>query len=340
MNNSNVTAVILAAGKGTRMKSAHAKVLHHVSFKPMLHHVLDAVVPLGLVETVLVTGHQFDKVEASCAGYDVSFARQTEQLGTGHAVLSAQQKCALSSNVILILCGDTPLIRFETLQQMLSVHMSGSRTLTVMTTDLDDPSNYGRIITDEKGLLESIVEEKDASDEQKAVNEINAGIYCVDKDFLFAALAKVGTDNMQGEVYLTDIVSIACMEGHAVHRFVCEDAVEVLGVNSRVELSRAHSILQTRLLEKYMNEGVSFNLPETTSIHEDVVFGQDTLVHANVTISGQTSIGCNCVIHACSNIVNCVIGDYVTIGSGSYMENAHVTDNKTILPHSKLFTIV
>ncbi|MEW6291501.1 MAG: NTP transferase domain-containing protein [Thermodesulfobacteriota bacterium] len=337
MNEQNVSALILAAGKGTRMKSAHAKVMHEVFFKPMIHHVLDALAPLHLHQTVVVTGHQAERVEQACAGYDVVFARQHEQLGTGHAVLAAEPALLSSAGgVVLILCGDTPLIRPETLQGMLNGHLAGGHKLTVMTTVLDDPSNYGRIILSNTGYIQAIVEEKDASPEQKKINEINAGIYCVDGNFLFTALQGVGTDNKQGEVYLTDIIAIAHSAGHQVQRFFCRQAEETLGVNSRYELSLAHASLQRRYLRRLMDQGVTCILPETISISGEVKIGRDTIISPNVSISGMTTIGDNCRVAPFSCLVDCQLGDYVSIGEFSYLNGITVVDNDSIYPHSSM----
>jgi len=332
-----VSALILAAGKGTRMKSAHAKVMHEVFFKPMIHHVLDALTPLNIHQTVVVTGHQAEKVEQACAGYDVIFARQYEQLGTGHAVLAAES--ALSSgdtDVVLILCGDTPLIRSATLQAMLTEHLSGTHKLTVMTTVVDDPTNYGRIILSNSGHVQAIVEEKDASSEQKKINEINAGIYCVDKNFLFTALQGVGTDNKQGEVYLTDIIAIAHSAGQQVQRFCCRQAEETLGVNSRYELSLAHATLQRRYLRQLMDQGVTCILPATISISGEVTIGRDTIIYPNVSISGNTSIGVNCRVAPFSCLVDCQLGDNVSIGEFSYLNGITLAGNDSINPHSSM----
>ncbi|MBU0966620.1 MAG: NTP transferase domain-containing protein [Proteobacteria bacterium] len=335
MNEQNVSVVILAAGKGTRMKSAQAKVMHEVFFKPMIHHVLDALTPLHIHQTVVVTGHQAEKVEHACSGYDVSFVRQLEQLGTGHAVLAAESALlSVATDVVMILCGDTPLIRPETLQSMLNEHLTGSHKLTVMTTVVDEPTNYGRIILSNSGYVQAIVEEKDASPQQKKINEINAGIYCVEKHFLFTALQGVGTDNKQGEVYLTDIIAIAHSSGLQVQRFFCQQSEETLGVNSRYELSLAHATLQRRFLRKLMDQGVTCVLPETITISGEVEIGRDTIISPNVAISGKTKIGENCRVAPFSCLVDSQLGDNVSIGEFSYLNGITVADNDSILPQS------
>ena len=238
--NRRIKTIILAAGKGTRMKSDRAKVMHELSDVPMLHHVISAVVPLEPDEIIVVTGHQAEEVEASVVDFKVSFARQEKQLGTAHAVLAAESCCEGFDGTVLILCGDTPLVRTETLRVMINTHIDSMAKMTVMTTKMADPTNYGRIVVDKDGNILRIVEEKDASTVEKGITEINAGIYCVDSSFLFKGLRQVDTDNRQGEFYLTDLVEIARSQEYGVGRFVCEDPMEVFGVNSKEELSRAH----------------------------------------------------------------------------------------------------
>ncbi|MBI5557998.1 MAG: bifunctional N-acetylglucosamine-1-phosphate uridyltransferase/glucosamine-1-phosphate acetyltransferase [Deltaproteobacteria bacterium] len=331
-----VTGLILAAGKGTRMKSARAKVLHEVFFKPMIHHVLDAVSPLHFDQTIVVTGHQAEMVEKACSGYPVAFARQDQQLGTGHAVLAAESVLGSSPGDVMILCGDTPLIRTETLRNMLSGHRAGCQALTVMTTYLDNPANYGRILPDGSGHIQAIVEEKDASPEQKEIKEINAGIYCVDKEFLFKALKGVGTDNKQGEIYLTDIIAIAHANGLRVQRFFCHHSIETLGINSRLELSLAHATLQKQLLHQLMDQGVTLISPETITVHGQVKVERDTIISPNVFISGNTTIGYNCRIAPFCYLRDCRLGDNVSIGAGCYLHGAQVGANENIDPHSRI----
>ena len=334
MSKQQISAIILAAGKGTRMKSSRAKVLHEVFFRPMLHHVLDSMRLLEPDKVIVVTGHQSDAVQRSCVDYDVEFALQEEQLGTGHAVLAAESHFSQSSGVILILCGDTPLIRAETIKGMLSEHRASGHTLTVMTTVMDNPANYGRIISDEKGYVTAIVEEKDASDEQRKICEINAGIYCVNADFLFSALKNVGTDNLQGEVYLTDIVGLAYAAGQKIGKFVCQDNGEVLGVNSRYELSKAHVHLQKRVVNEHFAAGVTCILPETLTIAETVTLDTDVVIEPNVYITGNTTIGSKTHIDPFCYIDNCHIGENVTVGVGAYLQGITLSDNERVPPHS------
>lgn len=229
------------------MKSSRAKVLHEVAAVPMIHHVVESLLPLHLVETVVVTGHQADKVEAALADFRVSFARQQEQLGTAHAVLAASNSFENFDGTVMILCGDTPLIRSVTLQNMLNEHIKTGSALTVMSTILSDPTNYGRILTGPDNEVVGIVEEKDASLAEKGIKEINAGVYCVESGFLRKGLEKVSNDNKQNEYYLTDLVSIAIEDGYTVNRWLCGDPGEVLGVNSQLELAVAGSAMEGRI---------------------------------------------------------------------------------------------
>lgn len=331
-----ISAIILAAGKGTRMKSSRAKVLHEVNFQPMIHHVLDAVIPLDLHQIVLVTGHQRQMVEKSCSHYQVDFVEQQKQLGTGHAVLTAEHIIGKDVSVVMILCGDTPLIRQETLIHMLSEHMSRGHFLTVMTTEMDDPTNYGRILTDDNGYVTGIVEEKDASPEEKRIKEINAGIYCVNAEFLFASLEQIGTDNKQGEMYLTDIVALAYAAEQPVYKYQCADPEEVLGVNSRRELSRANCQLQNRVLDDLMMSGVTIDKPDTVTVGKTVIVGPDSVIGPNVFICGKTEIGNDCTVEPFCYIADSQVGNNVAIGAGSYLKNSVLEDGCRVPPHSKL----
>lgn len=328
----NVTAVVLAAGKGTRMKSDRAKVLHEIFYVPMVHHVLDSLKELDLNRVVVVTGHQSDQVKSSLADYDVTFCYQSEQLGTGHAVLCTEGELAEDDGIVLILCGDTPLVRPGTLQRMIDQHYEDGATLSVMTTQLDNPTNYGRVITDDDGNILCIVEEKDANESARQIKEVNAGIYCVDSKFLFKALKQVGTDNKQNEVYLTDIVATANFDGKTLSRFVCPDSDEVMGVNSRVELAKAHFFIQARRNRQLMSEGVTLLNPAGIDIEKSVRVGGDTVVYPNVHIGGDTVVGKGCVIGRNSIIKNCRLGDRVVVGPLSYLEGVTIGNDEVIPP--------
>ena len=332
----SVNGLIMAAGLGTRMKSSRAKVLHEVLFKPMILHVLDTVKILGLDNTYVIVGHQREKLAKLVAGYRVTCIVQEQQLGTGHAVLCAEKELHAAGGTVLILSGDVPLIRAESLQAMLAFHAVNKPALTLMTALLDEPANYGRIVRDSHGRLLEIVEEKDATPAQKTIREINAGIYCAEVSFLFEALKKVGRDNQQGEVYLTDIVKIAIDTGYQVDIYTGPGGTELLGINSRSELAAANKYLQHQKNSALMADGVSLIDPETAFIQQEVRIGRDTVIHANVQISGNSIIGNYCTIGPDAVIHDCRIGDNVVIGPFSSLSSCTIQNNETVAPHTDL----
>lgn len=334
--NMPLSVVVLAAGKGTRMKSEKAKVLHGIFYAPMIQHVLDAVRVLKASKTVVVVGHQKNHVQQQLAVCNVTFAEQTVQLGTGDAVLAAEKALADESGTVMILCGDTPLIRPALLAELLRQHEDNSAQVTLVTTRLDDPTNYGRIIYDHSGNIHAIVEHKDADDKQLLVKEVNAGIYCVDKELLFATLKKVGTDNSQGEIYLTDIVKLAVEKGLTVKTVVATESIDVLGVNSRLELSQAQAVLQARRNEELMASGVSMITPETIRVSKDSTVEHDTLIEPCVHIFDNTNIGKNATIEQGAVLKNCTIEAGVVIGANSYLVNATVVSGKTVSPNTTI----
>jgi len=327
----SIVAVVLAAGKGTRMKSARAKVLHEVFFRPMLHHVLLAVEEAAIDRCAVIVGHQRQEVLGVLDGFPITPVVQEEQLGTGHAVLCAEKACA-GTDLVMILCGDTPLIQATTLTAMITAHRESRATLTLMTTLLDQPFGYGRILSDEQGNLLAIVEEKDATEAQRGIKEINAGIYLVDRTFLFDALRQVGTDNSQGEVYLTDIVAIAGRQGLPVHRFVHSRAIDVLGVNSRIELAQAQATLQGRRNRELMLAGVTLYAPEAALVAPGCTIGQDTVIEGSVRIGDGSVVGRECRIGSGCVLQGCTLGDGVTVGANSVLEHCVIAANSTIAP--------
>ncbi|MBM9613365.1 bifunctional N-acetylglucosamine-1-phosphate uridyltransferase/glucosamine-1-phosphate acetyltransferase [Desulfobulbus rhabdoformis] len=328
---SSIIAVVLAAGKGTRMKSAVAKVLHPVFFRPMIHHVLDTVIHAGIEKCAVIIGHQREAVEEALASYRVDTVLQKEQLGTGHAVLCAQESCA-GQDAVLILCGDTPLVRPETLQEMIKLHQRENATLTLMTTLVESPFGYGRILRDTKGHITGIVEQKDASESQRQIQEINAGIYLVKHSFLFEALSQVGTNNAQGEVYLTDIVALAKNSGLPVQGFVHPDPIDVLGVNSRVELAQAQQTLQQRRTLELMIAGVTLESPETILVSADCILGQDCQLEPNVRLSAGTTLGSGCLVGTGAVLKNCQLGDRVRIGAHAVLIGCTLEADSEVAP--------
>ncbi len=331
-NSSPLCVIVLAAGKGTRMKSTRAKVLHEVFYRPMLHHVLDSVAPLEPAKTVVIVGHQKDAVIDILDSYEVICCEQKEQRGTGHAVLSARPLLADFHGQVMIVCGDSPLLMTTHLRQMIEAHENSGAQLTIMTTTLADPTNYGRIISDGAGAVQAVVEEKDADDRQRAIREINAGIYVAEASFLFQALARVTTDNAQGEMYLTDIVGIGVEDGLKVNKFEHPHPEHVLGVNSKVELAQAHREISTRRNDDLMARGVTMLDPLTTSVGPEVSIGSSCCLAAAVTIIGRSTIGDDCVVEPGAYLDNAEIGSGVRIGANSVIIDQRVAGGATLEP--------
>jgi bifunctional UDP-N-acetylglucosamine pyrophosphorylase/glucosamine-1-phosphate N-acetyltransferase len=333
----NLAAIILAAGKGTRMKSELVKVMHPLAGMPLVAWPVKTARETGATSIVIVVGHQAEKVRDYFAGEtDILFACQEEQLGTGHAVASARQSLAGFSGRVLILCGDVPLIKAATIRAMLHHHQQQGAVVTVLTASLKQPFGYGRIIEDQAGRVERIVEEKDAAAGERLVTEINSGIYCVESDFLFSAIATLKNDNVQGEYYLTDIIKRAAAAGLTCVSFPVGEPVEVMGVNDRLQLAEAGMVIRTRINEALMLAGTTIIDPATTYIDQGVRVGRDTTIQPNVHISGDTAIGNNCLIEPSVVIRNCRIGNSVTIKAGSVMTDAIIHDDVAIGPMAHL----
>lgn len=309
---SNRYAVILAAGQGTRMKSKLYKVLHPVCGKPMVQHVVDQVKKLNIEKIVTIIGHGAEKVQAQL-GDDSLYAMQESQLGTAHAVMQAASMLEGKEGVTIVVCGDTPLIRSETMESLFSHHEQLKAKATILTARIEDPTGYGRIIRNKDGLVEKIVEHKDATEEERRINEINTGTYCFDNAALFAALKKVSNDNAQGEYYLPDVIEILKNQGEVVTAFQTNDLEETLGVNDRVALAEAERIMRKRINESHMRNGVTIIDPNNTYIETDVEIGQDTIIHPGTILKGKTIIGGDCQIGPNSEIVSCQIGNETVI---------------------------
>lgn len=331
-----LAVVVLAAGQGTRMKSAHAKVLHHLGGKPLLRHVLDACAPLGAAHTVVVVGHQAEKVEAACGGHGARFALQREQRGTGHAVATA---CAAQlggfDGDVVIVYGDVPLLETTTLRRLLRRHREQGALLSLLTTMVDDPFGYGRIVRDGDGLLEAIVEERDATTAQRSIREVNPGIYCVRSEFLVEALAGLVPNNAQGELYLTDIVAAAVQRGGPV---VTEpvDPHEVAGINSRAELARLEAILRRRIVERHMAAGVTFLDPATAYVEASVTIGADTVIGPGVHLQGRTTVGRDCTIEGNAYVADSELADGVRLRPMVVLSEAKVGSGAIIGPFAQL----
>lgn len=328
---SQLSVVVLAAGKGTRMKSAKAKVLHEVFYRPMLHHVLEAVQPMRPLRTIVIVGHEEEAVRKSLGSYHVETVLQERQLGTGHAVLMTKEAIPEDDCTVMILCGDTPLITPKSLRDMFNYHLREDADITVMTTELDDPYGYGRIISSGNKVI-AIVEEKEADGIQKKIREVNSGIYLVNKKLLFEALETVNPDNAQGEFYLTDIVEYLVNKKKEARKFLNIRPMEVLGVNSRAELEVAHRELQEKRNIELMHKGVTIHNSRTVTVGPFAEVGVDTLLMQNAHITGKTVIGESCIIENGAILNDCHLGDNVRIGAYSVLSDCTIEGGGKIAP--------
>lgn len=303
-----LAAVILAAGKGTRMKSAQPKVLHRVGGKPMLGHVLDAVIKAGVEKTVVVAGHGREQVQAY-VDQGVEVVYQERQLGTAHALLQAAGVLKTFSGTVLVVCGDTPLITPKTLLDLFKHHLKSKARATVLTAILEDPTGYGRVIRDEQGRVKRIVEQKDGLPEELVVREINTGIYCFTIPGLFAVLEQISPANAQGEYYLTDIIALYNQRQMLVEACTCEQASEVMGINNRRQLAAAGKVLQTTILNRLMDAGVTIIDPATTYVDSTVIIEPDTILYPGTIIEGNSKISTGAVIGPQVRISDSVIGE-------------------------------
>ena len=304
----NLTAVILAAGKGTRMKSKLPKVLHKVGGHPMLEHVMDAAEAAGCRDNVVVIGHGAELVR-ELVGSRARIALQAEQLGTGHAVLQAADTLQDFTGTVMILCGDTPLLEAEELKKFYAEHVKSGAAATVMSAMMEDPFGYGRILRDDNGDVAGIVEQKDASEEQKLIKEINTGNYCVEAPLLFEVLRTLGNNNAQGEYYLTDVLAKLRAMGKKVGGVVTADSEMIMGVNSRRQLAEAESVMRRRILERLMDEGVTVMDPASTFIEKSVKIAPDTTIYPYTWLQGETVIGEDCEIGPNVRLENVKVAD-------------------------------
>ena len=330
----NIYAVILAAGKGTRMKSAKPKVVHEVLYKPMINHIVDVLKSMGVAETIVVVGHGKEHVEAIVK--DVTFVTQEVQLGTGHAVKMARDVLDGKEGLTLVLNGDAPLIREETIRAMIEYHMQGNNDATVMSADCDTSTHYGRVIK-ENNQVKGIVEYKDLQDHQRDVTEMNTGEYCFNNKALWNALDKVENNNAQNEYYLTDVISIMDKDGLKVDAYKIDDFNEVGGINDRIALAEATETLRDRINRQHLLNGVTIIDPKNTYIGRDVQIGEDTIIEPGCIIKGKTVIGSNCHIGPYCEFDNVTIKDRVEI-KFSVISDSIIENGVDIGPYARLRT--
>jgi len=310
-----VTVVILAAGLGTRMKSRKAKVLHRAGGKSLVQHVVDTALTFTPAERIfVVVGHQADEVRRAVTTPGIGFIEQHEQRGTGHAVMVGREPLAGLGGYLMVLYGDCPLLRPETLQRLIAAQADGSSAATLLTADMADPTGYGRVIRDARGGVAAIVEQKAATAEQLAIREANMGIYCFRADLFWKHVGELRTDNPANEFYLTDMAAIFNRAGFSVEALRIDDAREALGINNRLELAEVDRLLRGRKLRQVMLAGVTVEKPETVTIDADVEIGMDTVIEPFAQILGRTRIGEDCHIGAAAILKDCELADEVEIG--------------------------
>ena len=340
--NDSIAIAILAAGKGTRLKSKLAKVLHSAGGRPLVGHAVRTartLVPQGNGIFVIV-GHQaeavIDEVRKTSGAGEIQFVHQTEQNGTGHAMQCGRVTMQPAAQHLMVCCGDTPLLRPETLKGLYDAHIHSKATATVMSADLPDPSGYGRIVRDKDGSLAAIVEHKSATEEQRRICEINTGVYCFETADLFRALDQVKPDKITGEYYLTDVIGLLRAEGKKVMAHKIADAAETIGINNRVELAQVDALLRSRKTHQLMMDGVTIIRPETVQIDPDVQVGADTIIEQGVSLIGNTSIGQDCRIGAYTVITDCELGNGIEVKQSCIFEKSKVSNGAILGPFARL----
>lgn len=339
-----LNVLILAAGLGTRMRSDLAKVLHELDGRPLINHVCRTAAALAPKTIYVVIGHQGEEVEAAVLGeahgQEIEFVTQEQQLGTGDAVNAARAFLEESDSTLVVLSGDVPMIRPETLAALVQHHhryLDRGASCTILTVRLPDPTGYGRVIRGDAGGFERIVEQKDATEEEKQVTEINAGIYCFDSKKLFSALRAVSNNNAQGEYYLTDVPALLKDAGEDVAVFQFNDAQEIEGVNNRVQLADLERMVCRRTISRLMLEhGVSFTDPKNAYVSAEAAIGRDTVIYPNVHIEGATEVGARCIIRPGSRLVNAKIGDDVEIRDNCLITDSEVGSGCVVGPMAHL----
>ncbi len=327
----SITAVVLAAGKGTRMKSSLPKVLHKVCGRPILEHILNILNAAGAERIIVIAGYGAEQVSALCRGR-AEIALQTEQLGTGHAAMMASPLLKGYDGTTLILPGDTPLLRAATIDSLCRLQREKGAGVAMLSALLDDPGSYGRVVRGKGGEVKAIVETKDASIEERKIKEINAAVYAFDTELLLNCLGRIGCDNAQREYYLTDVVAMLADENR-VEALITDDSNEVMGINDRLYLSQADKIMRSRILESWMLEGITIIDPDSTFIEDSVSIGQDTVIHPFTIIEGETSIGRGCSIGPGAHLTNVRLGKDVRIRN-STVQDSDLDDSVVIGPYA------
>jgi bifunctional UDP-N-acetylglucosamine pyrophosphorylase/glucosamine-1-phosphate N-acetyltransferase len=335
MSNHDLAIVILAAGKGTRLKSSLAKVLHRAGGRTLVEHIVRACEPLKAKETVVVVGHQAEQVAAVVAPFGAVTVLQQPQNGTGHAMQIAKRALGRAKFVI-VLPGDAPLVRTETLKALVAAHRKGNAAATILSAVLADPSGYGRIVRKSETLVSAIVEESQLTSEQREINEINSAIYCFTLEKLWPALAQVKPNNQHREIYLTDAIAVLNAKGETVLAQVSPDPREVLGCNTRADLAEVDRIFREWKRSALMEAGVTIQLPETVLIDPDVSAGEDTVIEAGVQLLGKTKIGARCTIRTGSVLTDSILGDDVKVEPHCVVAESRLDDRATIGPFARL----
>jgi bifunctional UDP-N-acetylglucosamine pyrophosphorylase/glucosamine-1-phosphate N-acetyltransferase len=335
MSNNDLAIVVLAAGKGTRLKSSLAKVLHRAGGRTLVEHVVRACEPLKARETVVVVGHQAEQVTAVVEPLGAAAVLQQPQNGTGHAMQVAKRALGRAKFAI-VLPGDAPLVRTETLKALIAAHRNGNAAATILTAVLADPSGYGRILRKSETTVSAIVEESQLNDEQREINEINSAIYCFTLEKLWPALAHVKPNNKHRELYLTDAVGVMNAKGDTVLAHVVGDSREVLGCNTRADLAEVDRIFREWKRNTLMDEGVTIQLPETVLIDPEVVAGEDTVIEPCVQLLGKTRMGARCTVRTGSVLNDAVLGDDVTVEPHCMVVESRLEDRVTVGPFARL----
>jgi bifunctional UDP-N-acetylglucosamine pyrophosphorylase/glucosamine-1-phosphate N-acetyltransferase len=334
-----LAVIVLAAGLGTRMRSKRAKVLHELGGRPLLHYPLLALRALAPARVVLVVGHQADLVRAAAAGVEtpgLEAALQAEQRGTGHAVLCAFEALAGFEGDVIVLYGDVPMIRSDTLQALVAAHRRDAAALTLLTLHFADPTGYGRIVRDGDGRVQRIVEERDATPAERAITEINPGFYCIRSEVLGPLLGRLQPNNAQGELYLTDVVGMAATGGLRVSTVPVADAGEVAGINTRAELADMEARVRDAVVERHLAAGVTFEDPATAYVGAEVEIGPDTVVGPNVVLRGKTRIGAGCRLDGTNFLADTVLHDGAHLLFGTVADGAEIGAGAVVGPYARL----